>query len=151
VGFFETVLGLFMRPSVRYAYAALVLLLVGTFVIQQAEALRSVDDLGTRLARRSGSPRADILYSVPLDEAKNIVGSDEFEPLIAATPVRVSNDRLFAQKSDLEPWTQSVSSRFFSRILSSTAPGLDQLPEALVGIQQSITSSLTLRVGGNNP
>ncbi|MDH3252531.1 MAG: zf-HC2 domain-containing protein [Ignavibacteria bacterium] len=150
-GFFENLMGFFVRPTVRVAYAAFVILLVSMFMLQQAEALRSVDELGTRFALRSRPPMADVVYSIPLDDARDMVGADEFEPLIAAAPVNVSDNTLRAQKSDLDPWAHSVSPRFLSRILASSVPGLEGIPAALVEMQQSITSSFTLRIGGNNP
>jgi Putative zinc-finger len=149
-GFFENLMDLFVRPGVRVAYAAFVILVVSTFMLQQAEALRSVDELGTRFVVRSGSPRADVVYSIPLDDARDLVGADEFGPLIAVAPVSVAGNKLRARKSGLDPWVQSVSSRLLSRILVPSCPGLEQIPGALVEMQQSMSSSFTLRTGGNS-
>jgi hypothetical protein len=149
--FFENLMSFCLRPGVRITYAACVILLVSTFMLQQAEALRIVDELGTRFALRSGPPMADVVYSIPLNEARSIVGRGEFEQLIAAVPLTVSGNTLRIHKSDLEPWAHSVSTWFLSRVLSSSVPGLERVPGELAEMQQSITLSFGLRIRGTKP
>ncbi len=148
--FFDNLIEIFLRPRVRFAYAAFVLLAVSTFMIHQVEALRSADELSTRFTLRSGSPGADVVYTLPLTEAVKIAGAEQLEPLIAAAPVSMSGNRLRAHKSDIDPWVQSVSPRVLCRILASSVPNLRHIPVVVAEMQQSVTTSFTLRFGGNN-
>ncbi len=146
----DMVLNAFLRPAVRAGYAVTALVLVGTFILQQAQAFRSVDALGTRLSQGPIPQGAEVQFSIPLEDARHIVGASALEPLLSAAPVTVSRDRISVLKSEIEPWGPSLPSRLAARLLASSAP-IEELPDVLLELEKSISLSLKLRNGGNNP
>jgi hypothetical protein len=148
-GALETFLDLFQRPAIRYGYIIVVLFFTALFMITEADALRSMDALSAKLARSTEPPRTDIRYSMPLKDARNIVGTSQLEPLLANTPVRVSNDQLIVHKSEIDPWTSSLTTRLSTRLLSSSETPAERIPDVLLELQKSISYSLSLRAGGN--
>ena len=146
----DSLLNVFLRPAIRYAYAALVLFFVALFMVQQADTLRSMEALSAKLSRSHGSLEADIRYGISVDDAQKIVGKAELEPLIAGAPVRISHDRLSVRRSDIEPWTPSFSSRLVTRMFASSETPSERLPDLLLDLQRSISSSFILRIGGDN-
>ena len=147
----DALLDVCLRPAVRYAYAALILFFVALFMIQQTDTLRSMEDLGIRLARSEGTLGTDIRFSIPVDEARKIIGDTDLEPLMAQTSIRVSDDKFTVRRSEIEPWTRSFSSRLISRTLASSETSVEQIMGLLFDLQKSVSSSPTLRSGGNNP
>jgi len=149
-GILEAFFILFARPGFRLAYAAIVLAFVTLFMLQQADAFRSVEALGEKLAQAQRPAMTDVQYSITIEDARGIIGSTELEPFIAGTPVSVSSERISVRKSDLASWAPSLGSRFASKLLASSDTPIERLPHLIVDIQKSLTSSLTLRPGGKD-
>ena len=149
-GSLDALLVFFARPAVRLSYAVVVLAFVLLFVFQQADMFLSIDALSGKLAQAKQHPVADIQYSMTLEEARGIVGTAELEPFIAGSPLSVSSDRISVRKSDIESWVPSLGSRFTSTLLASSDSPVERLPRLIFDIQNSVTSSFTLRLGGKD-
>jgi len=146
----EAFFNLSARPGFRLAYAAVVLAFVSLFMLQQADTFRSVEALGEKLAQAQRPTTPDVQYSITIEDARDIIGSSELEPFIEGTPVSVSSERISVRKSDLASLAPSLGSRLASRLLASSDTPVERLPHLIVDIQQSLTSSLTLRPGGKD-
>lgn len=149
-GSLEAFLALSTRPAFKLAYAAVVLTFVFLFMLQQADAFRSVEALGEKLAQTQRPLVTDVRYSMTLEDARGIVGTTELESFVEGTPILVSSDRISVRKSDLESWAPSLGSRLSSRVLGSSYTPIERLPLLILDIQKSVTSSLILRPGGKD-
>lgn len=146
----DSALGAFVRPAFRYAYAALVLLIAGTLVFQQASTFKSLEKLSERLGHSYTPSRMDVQYSIPFQQAQKIAGTAALQPLLAATPAQISNDKISIRKSDLAPWLSSPPSRIIDNLIAPLRDPAEDLPTVFLNLQKSLSLSPILRVGGND-
>jgi hypothetical protein len=101
-----------MKPTVRYVYAAAIILAVGLFLYQQVSLVNSLQALERRMEEGGRlRPRASVTYTVSTESLRRTGAMGLLRPLLDSGDYRLTNGDVSVRKQTLEPYATRANLR----------------------------------------
>lgn len=142
----DRLLEFFLIPSVRYAAAAIVLLITLTSMAQLLTMLNDISTLERRMASPSQNEAAEATYTMQSKTLEEAAKSKTTRSIQEGISVTVTNDRIDVPAKDIETLLSGSNLRNLPAILGTAALRIDKKTFDKIVNEVKATAELTFRV-----